>query len=412
MVSLEKDNTRILLLEGIHEYAVQQFKAAGYPQVEHVSGALEKNELIEKMRTAHMVGIRSRTNITREVLDAAKDLIAIGNFCIGTNQVDLTEAKVRGIPVFNAPFSNTRSVAELVIAEIVMLLRGIPKKNAGAHRGEWIKSADWSFEIRGKKLGIVGYGNIGSQVSVLAEHMGMDVYFYDIEAKLGIGNAKRCGSLSELLSIADVVTLHVPATNSTEWMISQEQIWSMRDGSYLINASRGNVVDIPALAQALRSEKLQGAAIDVFPREPRSRSEEFTSELREFDNVLLTPHIGGSTKEAQENIALEVADKLIRYSEMGDTSTAVNFPRIPVFESTSQIRFLHIHHNVAGMLEKVNKVFSSRGINIADQFLQTNGEVGYVVVGIDPKETVAVNEIVEELCRMDGAIKVRMILNE
>lgn len=412
MVSLEKEKTNILLLEGVHKNAVEQFHAAGYEHVEYLAGALEKEELLEKIRTAHMIGIRSRTNVTKEVLDAAQNLIAIGNFCIGTNQVDLSEARRRGVPVFNAPFSNTRSVAELVIAETVMLFRGIPQKNAAAHTGGWLKTAENSYEIRGKKMGIVGYGNIGSQVSILAEHMGMDVYFYDVDAKLGIGNATRVNTLHELLEISDVVTLHVPATPNTQWLMGEREIRAMKEGSFLINASRGNVVEIEHLVQALKSNKILGAAIDVFPEEPRSKDEEFMSDLREFENVILTPHIGGSTKEAQENIALEVSDKLIRYSEVGDTSSAVNFPQVPLVASTSQMRFLHIHKNVPGVLERVNKVFSSKKLNIVDQFLQTDAEVGYVAVGVDPKETINHEDILAELSGAEETIRTRVILNE
>ena len=301
--SLEKSKIRILLLEGVHQSAIDTLNAAGYTNIEFLTHSLAEDELVEKIADAHFVGIRSRTQLTEKVFDAAQKLVAVGCFCIGTNQVDLQAATRRGIAVFNAPFSNTRSVAELVLAQAILLLRGVPEKNAKAHRGEWLKSAKDSYEIRGKKLGIIGYGNIGTQFSVLAEGLGMDVYFYDVVSKLSIGNATQVGTLQELLNTCDVISLHVPETPSTKYMFKAEQFAQMKPGSILMNASRGTVVDIDALADALGSGKLLGAAIDVFPVEPKSNNEEFISPLREFDNVILTPHVGGSTIEDRKTLA-------------------------------------------------------------------------------------------------------------
>jgi len=307
----------------------------------------------------------------------------VGCFCIGTNQVDLQAAQENGIAVFNAPYSNTRSVAELVIAQAILLLRNIPAKNAACHRGEWLKTALGSFEIRGKTLGIIGYGAIGSQVSVLAESLGMSVLFYDIVSKLPMGNASACGSLKELLSKSDIVTLHVPEVESTQNMIAAKQLAEMKKGSILMNASRGTIVDIAALADAIQSKHLAGAAIDVFPIEPKSNEEEFVSPLRDFDNVILTPHIGGSTVEAQENIGVEVAEKLIKYSDNGTTIGSVNFPEVSLSAQKSVHRLLHVHHNVPGVMMAINQIFSENNINIAAQHLQTNDRVGYVVLEVD-----------------------------
>jgi D-3-phosphoglycerate dehydrogenase len=380
--SLSKDKIKILLLEGLHQSAVQTFKNQGYSNIEYLKTSLPEAELVEKIRDAHFIGIRSRTQLTDTVLDAAEKLAGIGCFCIGTNQVDLNAALVRGIPVFNAPFSNTRSVAELVLGEIIMLLRGIPTRNAAAHRGEWQKTANQSFEARGKTLGIIGYGHIGTQLSIMAEHIGMRVQFYDIEDKLVLGNATQV-DFSTLLKTSDVISLHVPETLQTKNMIAESELDLMKAGSILINASRGTVVDIDALAAALDSKKLAGAAIDVFPTEPKSNSEEFISPLRAFDNVLLTPHIGGSTQEAQENIGYEVAGKLVKYSDNGSTLSAVNFPEVSLPEHTGRHRLLHIHKNQPGMLTKINETFAKHQINIAGQYLQTSADIGYVVIDID-----------------------------
>jgi len=358
------------------------------------------------VRNVHFIGIRSRTQLTRKVFEAADKLQAVGCFCIGTNQVDLNAALQRGIPVFNAPYSNTRSVAELVIGQTILLLRGIPEKNAQAHRGVWQKIATGSFEARGKKLGLIGYGNIGSQLSVLAESMGMKVYLYDIVTKLPLGNAVQLGSLKELMQTCDVVSLHVPETPQTENMIGAEQLGWMKKGAILINASRGTVVDIDALATALHSGHLAGAAIDVFPVEPRSNEDEFVSPLREFDNCILTPHIGGSTMEAQENIGLEVAEKLVKYSDNGSSFTSVNFPEVSLPAHPGMHRLLHIHRNVPGVLSQINSIFSDNGINIRSQYLQTNEEIGYVVMDIDVEYS---KVALEKLNQVKGTIRSRVL---
>lgn len=391
--SLAKDKIKILLLEGLHQSAVQSFKELGYSNIEYLKTSLSEDELIEQIKDVHFIGIRSRTQLTEKVLAAANKLIAVGCFCIGTNQVDLQAALLRGIPVFNAPFSNTRSVAELVLGQIIMLLRGIPQRNAAAHRGEWLKTANGSFEARGKTLGIIGYGHIGTQLSIMAENIGMRVQFYDIEAKLILGNAHQV-SLSELLKTSDVVTLHVPETAQTKNMIGTSELDLMKHGSILINASRGTVVDLEALAETIQSKKIAGAAIDVFPIEPTGNDEEFISPLRQFDNVILTPHIGGSTQEAQENIGLEVAGKLIKYSDNGSTLSAVNFPEVSLPAHQGRSRLLHIHKNQPGVLTKINETFAKHNINIAGQYLQTNADIGYVVIDIDSNDVeLALNEL-------------------
>lgn len=380
--SLDKAKIKFLLLEGVHQSAVSLLENAGYTNIEYHKKALEGDELLESIKDAHFVGIRSRTQITREVLEAAPKLNAIGCFCIGTNQVDLGAAMERGVAVFNAPYSNTRSVAELVLAEAILLLRGIAAKNAAAHRGEWMKTATDSYEIRGKKLGIIGYGSIGMQLSVLAEGLGMEVMFADTVNKLPLGNATQV-SLSQLLTTADIVSLHVPETASTKNMIGPKEFEQMKKGSILINASRGTVVDIDALCDALREKRLLGAAIDVFPVEPKSNNDEFISPLREFDNVFLTPHIGGSTIEAQENIGMEVAEKLVKYSDNGTTVTSVNFPEVALPSQDGRHRLLHVHQNVPGVMSAINQIFSENNINISGQYLQTNDRVGYVVIDVD-----------------------------
>jgi D-3-phosphoglycerate dehydrogenase len=352
------------------------------------------------------VGIRSRTQLTEEVFSAAKKLVAVGCFCIGTNQVDLQAATRRGIAVFNAPFSNTRSVAKLVLAEAILLLRGIAQKNAAAHRGEWQKSAVNSFEIRGKKLGIIGYGNIGMQLGVIAEGLGMQVQFYDVTNKLSLGNARQIPSLNQLLGSSDVVSLHVPETPSTRNLIGADQLARMRPGSILINASRGTVVDIDALAASLESGRLGGAGIDVFPVEPRSNDDEFISPLRRFDNTFLTPHIGGSTVEAQENIGMEVAEKLARYSDNGTSISSVNFPEVALPEHAGCHRLLHIHHNTPGIMSAINNVFSDNNLNVSAQFLQTNEAVGYVVIDIDAEYSVLA---LAKLASIEGTIRSRVL---
>ncbi|MHB1273110.1 MAG: phosphoglycerate dehydrogenase [Rhodanobacter sp.] len=406
--SYPRQDIKVLLLEGVSASAVESFHRAGYSQVELHSKSLPEDELKRRIADAHMVGIRSRTQLTAEVLAQAKRLIAIGCFCIGTNQVELNAARKLGVPVFNAPYSNTRSVAELVIAEAIMLLRGIPQKNALCHRGGWTKSASGSYETRDKVLGIVGYGHIGTQVGVLAESLGMRVIFHDIEAKLSLGNARSVSGLDELLERADVVTLHVPETPATHMMIRAEQLARMRKGAMLINASRGSVVDIDALAATLREGHLAGAAVDVFPLEPKGNDDAFVSPLIGMDNVILTPHIGGSTLEAQENIGVEVASKLIRYSDNGSTLSAVNFPEVALPEHPNSRRLLHIHRNVPGMLSRINDLFSSGNVNIDAQFLQTDAEVGYVVIDVTA-DAVQATALKEALAAIPGTLRSRVL---
>lgn len=404
--SLDKSKIKILLLEGVHSSAVQTFTKAGYSNVELLAHALEGDELKAKIADVHFVGVRSRTQLTSEVLEAAKKLVGIGCFCIGTNQVDLVAAQEKGIVVFNAPYSNTRSVAELVLAEAILLLRGIPEKNAVAHRGGWLKSADNAFEIRGKTLGIVGYGSIGTQLSVLAEGLGMHVLFHDVVAKLPLGNAHQAASLDDLLSRSDIVTLHVPELPSTQWMMGEKEFAAMKPGSIFINAARGTVVVIDELAKALKSGKLLGAAVDVFPVEPKSNKDEFISPLRGLDNVILTPHIGGSTMEAQANIGLEVADKLVRYSDNGTTISAVNFPEVALPEHPGQNRILHVHHNVPGVLSAINQVFAENGINVAGQYLRTHEKLGYVVIDLEPGSSALA---LEKLAQVPGTVRCRVL---
>ncbi|KAA8980348.1 MULTISPECIES: phosphoglycerate dehydrogenase [Gammaproteobacteria] len=404
--SLDKSKIRFLLLEGVHQSAVDALNAAGYTNIEHISHSLPEDELLEKIKDAHFIGIRSRTQLTEKVFQHANKLVAVGCFCIGTNQVDLEAAKKRGIAVFNAPHSNTRSVAELVIAQTILLLRGTPEKNAAAHRGVWTKSASNSYETRGKNLGIIGYGNIGSQLSVLAESLGMHVYFYDVIAKLSLGNATQVSSMKELLAISDVVTLHVPETESTRNMFGAEELAQMKQGSILINASRGTVLDIDALADALRSGKLLGAAVDVFPTEPKSNNEEFVSPLREFDNVILTPHVGGSTVEAQENIGSEVAEKLSTYSDNGTSVGSVNFPEVALPEHPNQHRLLHIHENIPGVMSEINQIFSENDVNVCGQYLRTNDQIGYVVVDVDKAYS---DVALKKLREVKGTIKARVL---
>ncbi|MFZ4288471.1 phosphoglycerate dehydrogenase [Variovorax sp. HJSM1_2] len=404
--SLDKSKIKFLLLEGVHPSAVEVLKSAGYSQIETLPGALPDAQLKEKIADVHFIGIRSRTQLTAEVFAAAPKLVAAGCFCIGTNQVDLEAARERGIAVFNAPFSNTRSVAELVLAEAILLLRGVPEKSAVAHRGGWLKSAENSYEIRGKTLGIVGYGSIGTQLSVLAEALGMHVIFFDVVTKLPLGNARQVGNLHDLLAQSDVVSLHVPETPATQWMIGAKEIAALKPGAVFINASRGTVVEIEPLAQALRDKKLLGAALDVFPEEPRSNKDEFLSPLRGLDNVILTPHVGGSTMEAQANIGLEVAEKLVKYSDNGTSTSSVNFPEVALPAHPGKHRLLHIHRNVPGVLSAVNQVFSDNKINIAGQFLQTNEAIGYVVIDIDAASS---DLALEKLAQVPGTLRARVL---
>lgn len=404
--SLDKAKIKVLLLEGVHPSAVTQFNAAGYHEVEYLKGALDEQELLEKIQNVHFLGIRSRTHLTEEVFAQAKKLVAVGCFCIGTNQVDLAAAEARGIPVFNAPYSNTRSVAELVTGEYLLLLRGIAAKNAKAHRGEWDKSATNSVEARGKKLGIIGYGHIGTQVGILAESLGMQVFYYDIENKLSLGNARQVASLDELLALADVITLHVPETPETFNMIGQAQFAAMKPNAIFLNASRGTVVDIDALVDALDSGHIAGAALDVFPVEPATNKDPFVSPLQRFDNVILTPHIGASTLEAQENIGIEVAEKLVRYSDNGSTLTAVNFPEVSLPVQGNVSRLLHIHRNQPGVMNRINQAFASENINIAAQYLRTTANIGYVVIDV---ETDRSQEALSMLKEIDGTIRARIL---
>ncbi len=404
--SFAKENIKIVLLEGIHPSAEEVFRNDGYNNIFSASKSLPQEELKEVLTDAHFLGIRSRTQVTPELLGFAPKLSAIGCFCIGTNQVDLATSTKQGIPVFNAPFANTRSVAELVLAEIILLLRGVPAKNAAAHRGEWLKSAVNSFETRGKILGIVGYGHIGTQIGILAESLGMRVQFFDIDKKLSLGNARPAGSFEKLLATSDVVTFHVPETEQTRNMMDKQAFAHLKEGAILVNASRGTVVDIDALSQGLESGKVSGAAIDVFPTEPKSNQEEFVSKLRQFDNTILTPHIGGSTKEAQVNIGIEVSEKLVKYSNNGSTLSSVNFPEVGLPELVGKHRICHIHHNEPGILAKINDIFSETGVNIASQYLQTNADVGYVVTDVDQTSS---KEAFEELRLIKGTIKSRIL---
>lgn len=408
--SLPKDKIRILLLEGIHESAVAHLNSQGHHEVTRLKTALDGDALRDALRGVHMVGIRSRTQLTSEMIEAADRLMAIGCFCIGTNQVDLDAARMAGIPVFNAPFSNTRSVAELVMGEIVMLLRRIPSRSEECHQGGWDKSAVNSWEVRGKTLGIVGYGSIGSQLSVLAEAFGMSVIYYDVQDKLPHGNAKPVESLEALLAQSDIVSLHVPQTEQTRSLIGEKEIRAMKPGSILLNNARGTVVDIDALAAALKDNHLMGAAIDVFPVEPKGAGDRFESPLQGLPNVLLTPHIGGSTMEAQERIGVEVARRLVEYSDVGSTVGAVNFPMVQLPERPRGTRFMHVHHNRPGILRQINELFAQEGCNITGQFLQTDGDLGYVVVETDAGPDLALDQrLLESLRHLDGTLRARLL---
>jgi D-3-phosphoglycerate dehydrogenase len=407
--SLDKGKIKILLLEGVHPTALEALKKDGYHEIDYRPKSLPEPQLIEALRDAYFIGIRSATQLTANVIGSADKLMGIGCFCIGTNQVDLDAAQQRGIPVFNAPFSNTRSVAELVLAEIILLMRGIPLRNALTHRGGWMKTAAGSQEARGKTLGIVGYGHIGTQIGVLAESLGMKVIFYDIETKLALGNAHAVPTLNGLLELSDVVTLHVPETAQTQNMIGADQLAVMKKGAKLINAARGTVVDIDALAAALQSKHISGAAIDVFPVEPKTEGDEFVSPLRGMENVILTPHVGGSTEEAQQNIGIEVAEKLIKYSNNGSTLTAVNFPEVSLPEHPGKHRLLHTHHNRPGVLSAINAVFSKAKINITGQYLQTNAQIGYVVIDVETETREASLDVKRALEKVPGTIRTRIL---
>ena len=407
-ISLPKDKIRILLLEGISDQAVEILNGAGYTQIERVPKALDGAELRERLRGIRLLGIRSRTEITAEAINGIRSLVAVGCFSVGTNQVDLGACAEMGIPVFNAPFSNTRSVAELTIAEIVMLFRRIFPKSVSAHAGGWDKSAAGAREVRGKVLGIVGYGNIGSQLAVLAEAMGMQVIYYDHTDKLRHGNTEPVESLDALLAKADVVTLHVPETQGTIGMMGAAQFARMKTGAYFINNARGLVFDPEALAAALRSGHLAGAAVDVFPVEPSSNADRFLTPLQGLDNVILSPHVGGSTAEAQERIGAEVARKFVEYSDVGSTTGAVNFPQVQLSPRPAGTRFIQVQRNRPGDLGRLNEVFAHHQVNIAAQHYQTSGALGYVVLdadgGVDNAEG-----IVKEIRALPGTIRARML---
>lgn len=406
MTSYPKERINILFLENISDKAVQHFKNNDYTNVRKLSGALSEEELIKEIKEVHLIGIRSKTMITKKVLDAAQKLQAIGCFCIGVNQVDLKSATQKGIVVFNAPYSNTRSVAELVIGASVMLIRRIVDKNMAAHQGIWMKEAKGSFELRGKTLGIIGYGNIGSQVSVLAESFGMKVLFFDTETKLPLGNAISAKNLKELLKKADIVTLHVPETAQTKNLMNKAAMNQMKQGAILINYARGEVVDIKALANALGEKELGGAAIDVFPVEPEKNGDRFETPLQGLSNVLLTPHIGGSTEEAQQNIGEDVSVKLFQYLERGITNGSHTVPAIALPPIEGAHRILHIHHNVPGVMSAINTALSKNNINILGQYLKTNEDIGYVVLDVDKKLS---KQALELLRDVKESIKVRML---
>jgi D-3-phosphoglycerate dehydrogenase len=404
--SYPKDKIRILFLENISEAAIKTFRDAGYSDIKKVSGALSEDQLIQEIRNVHLIGIRSKTQITDRVLQHAEKLQAIGCFCIGTNQVNLQAARKRGVVVFNAPYSNTRSVAELVIGASIMLIRKILDKNKAAHEGIWNKDAKGSFEIRGKKLGIIGYGNIGSQVSILAEAMGMKVIYYDLLTKLPLGNAEARKSLKDLVSESDIITLHIPETSQTKNIINKNLLKQFKKGSILINFARGEVVDLDALAKSLSEGQLSGAAIDVFPWEPEKNGDRFTSPLQNLSNVLLTPHIGGSTEEAQLNIGEDVSQKLLQFLEMGSTYGSHTVPELSLTPLEGTHRILHIHHNVPGVLSEINSSLSDHKINILGQYLKTNDEIGYVVLDVDKKLS---KNAADLLRNVKGTIKVRLL---
>jgi D-3-phosphoglycerate dehydrogenase / 2-oxoglutarate reductase len=404
-ISYPKNRINVLLLENVHPVAVGLLKAEGF-NVETYHAALSEEELYDKIKNVSVLGIRSKTHVTAKVLENANRLMVIGAFCIGTNQIDLKEATRKGIAVFNAPFSNTRSVVELAIAEMIMLMRNIFDKSVKMHRGEWDKSAKGSFEVRGKKLGLIGYGNIGTQLSVLAESMGMKVLYYDTEEKLSLGNAIKCKTMKEVLEKADVVSLHVDGRASNTKLIGPKEFDLMKDGVIFINLSRGHVVDIHALKENIRSGKVAGCAIDVFPEEPASNNEEFKSELRGLPNTILTPHIGGSTLEAQENIGNFVPTKIMDYINTGSTSNSVNFPNLtlPILENAH--RLIHIHNNVPGILAKINQVLADHGINIVGQYLKTTEAIGYVITDINKEYD---KEVITKLRAIDNTIKFRIL---
>lgn len=403
--SYPKSRIKVLLLENVHPAALKAFEDEGF-NVEFVKGALDEDELCERIKDVSIIGIRSKTQLTKKVLESANRLMAVGAFCIGTNQIDLETATERGVAVFNAPYSNTRSVVELAVGEMILLIRNIVTKSNQMHSGNWDKSANGSFEVRGKKLGLVGYGSIGTQLSVVAEALGMEVYFYDVVEKLTIGNARKVRSMEELLSISDVVSLHVDGRKENTNIIGKAQFDQMKDGVIFMNLARGHVVDIEALAAAIKSGKVAGAAVDVFPKEPKTNDEVFESELRGLDNVILSPHIGGSTEEAQENIGYFVPSKLLEYINNGSSYGSVNFPEVQLPKLGDSHRLLHIHANVPGVLAKLNSIFAKHHINITGQYLKTNETIGYVIVDISKNYS---EEFIQELKDIDGTIRFRML---
>ncbi len=404
--SYPKDKIKVLFLENISEKAVQYFKQQGYTDVKKIAGALSEEELIKAIKDVHILGIRSKTFISKRVLDSAKKLQAIGCFCIGTNQVDIKACKQKGVAVFNAPYSNTRSVAELVIGSSIMLIRKIVDKNKAAHEGIWNKEAKGSFELRGKTIGLIGYGNIGMQTSIMAEAMGMKVKFYDVETKLPLGNAVSVKSIKELVSGSDIISLHVPETSQTKNLINKEVIKQIKPGAILINYARGEVVDLDALAAAIKSKHIGGAAIDVYPWEPEKNGDKFETPLQGLSNVILTPHIGGSTEEAQENIGEDVSVKLYQYLERGVSNGSHSIPPISLPPVDGAHRILHIHNNVPGVLSAINTVMSKNKINIVGQYLKTNDEIGYVVLDVDSKLS---KQAIELLKGVKETIRVRLL---
>jgi D-3-phosphoglycerate dehydrogenase len=404
--SYPRNKIKILLLENISDSAVAEMRAGGYGDVEQLNGALSEAELIKAVKGVHLIGIRSKTRITNSVIEAADKLLAVGAFCIGVNQVDLIAATEKGVAVFNAPYSNTRSVAELIIGLCVMLIRKIADKNAAAHKGVWLKDAKGSYELRGKTLGIIGYGNIGSQVSIMAEALGMNVVYYDIATKLPHGNAKQIRDLNELLQQSNIVTLHVPSDATTRNMIDGSAMQQMQKGCILLNYSRGDVVDLDALRTAIESGRLAGAAVDVFPEEPEKSGGKFATVLQNLPNVILTPHIGGSTEEAQANIGLDVTSKLIKYLELGTSEGSHTVPPVNLPPQAGTHRILHIHKNVPGVLGEINSRLSSHGINILGQYLKTNETIGYVILDVDSKISKEAFELLKDI---DGTVKARMV---
>ena len=405
LTPLKKSDAHFLLLEGVHKNAIDAIQKAGYTNIESISHALDEEALIKKIKGVRFIGIRSRTQLTEKVLKAADKLAGIGCFCIGTNQVNLQAAKMKGIPVFNAPYSNTRSVAELVIGQSILLLRGIPEKNHKVHNGSWPKSAKASYEARGKTLGIIGYGSIGSQVSVLAESLGMNVIYYDVVTKLPLGNANQVTML-HLLNHSDVISLHVPELAATHNMIAKAQFDKMKLGAVFINAARGSCVNLEDLAHAIKHDRIGGAAIDVFPKEPKSNDEALDSPLRGYPNVILTPHVGGSTVEAQANIGIEVAEKFVQFANNGNSTSAVNFPEIAIQQQANTHRILHVHHNRPGVLSNINQLFAQHNINILAQNMMTENEIGYLLLDVAEFDS---KLALEHLNSVEGTIRLRVL---